>query len=114
MGLQWGFIEAWTAGDDRTTFFLRSMPSPIAPMPEAPLLGPITSDEIADGQSFAIRCEGRKRAHHADDAMARITADRLVRRLTAAGFVVMRAHMAAAAAGERWTQWANPMDPRGA
>jgi hypothetical protein len=29
-------------------------------------------DEIADLLSFALRCQGRKRANHADDVMARI------------------------------------------
>jgi hypothetical protein len=38
-----------------------------------------TPDEIADALSFALRYQGRKRVHHADDAMARITAERVVR-----------------------------------
>jgi hypothetical protein len=55
-----------------------------------PELRPATSDEIATSLSFALRYDGRKRVHHADDAMARITADRLVRHLEASGFVLMK------------------------
>jgi len=40
--------------------------------------------------SFALRYDGRRRVHHADDLTARITADRLVQHLEALGFVVMR------------------------
>ncbi len=39
---------------------------------------PTTPDEIAETVSFALRYEGRKRVHCADDMMARITAYRLV------------------------------------
>ena len=53
-------------------------------------LRPATADEIAETLSFALRYDGRKRVHHADDAMARITADRLVRHLERAGFVLMK------------------------
>nr|WP_294543760.1 hypothetical protein [uncultured Rhodopila sp.] len=54
-------------------------------------LRPATAEEIADSLAFALRYEGRKRVAHADDIMARITADRLVRHLRGSGFVVMRA-----------------------
>jgi hypothetical protein len=37
-----------------------------------------------------MRYEGRKWVNHADDMMARITADRLVRHATASGFVLMK------------------------
>jgi hypothetical protein len=57
-------------------------------MPDAPNLRPATPDEIA--LSFALRYQGRKRVNHADDMMARITADRLVKHLTASGFVLMK------------------------
>ena len=60
------------------------------PMPDAPHLRPATPDEIADTLSFALRYQGRKRVHHADDAMARITAERLVQHLEASGFVLMK------------------------
>ena len=59
-------------------------------MPEDPSLRPATADEIATSLSFALRYEGRKRVHHADDIMAKITADRLVKHLEASGFVVMK------------------------
>jgi hypothetical protein len=65
-------------------------------MPSTPRLRPATPDEIADTLSFTLRYEGRKRVHHADDTMARITADRLVRHLQASGFVVMKAPSAEA------------------
>lgn len=54
-------------------------------------LRPAQPDEIADALAYALRYEGRKRTHHADDLMARITAERLVRHLEQAGFVLMKA-----------------------
>jgi hypothetical protein len=59
-------------------------------MPDAPSLRPATADEIADALSFALRYQGRKRVRHADDMMARITAERLVQHLEASGFVLMK------------------------
>ena len=59
-------------------------------MSETAPLRPATADEIADALSFALRYQGRKRVHHADDAMARITAERLVQHLEASGFVLMK------------------------
>ncbi len=47
-------------------------------------------EEIVESLSFALRYEGRKRVNHADETMARITADRLVRHLAESGFVLMR------------------------
>ena len=47
-------------------------------------------EEIVESLTFALRYEGRKRVFHADEAMARITADRLVRHLAESGFVLMR------------------------
>jgi hypothetical protein len=47
-------------------------------------------EEIVESLAFALRYEGRKRVNHADETMARITADRLVRHLAEAGFVLMR------------------------
>ena len=41
-------------------------------------LRPATQEEIEQSLSFALRYDGRKRVRHADDAMARITAERLV------------------------------------
>jgi hypothetical protein len=52
--------------------------------------------DVADALAFALRYAGRKRVHHADDIMARITADRLVQHLKDAGYVVMKAPSARA------------------
>ena len=49
-----------------------------------------TADEIVEALSLALRYQGRKRVHDADDAMARITAARLVRHLEASGFILMK------------------------
>ncbi|MFL5287533.1 MAG: hypothetical protein ACJ8AW_42810 [Rhodopila sp.] len=49
-----------------------------------------TADELVEALSFALRYDGRRRVHHSDDMMARITADRLVAHLEASGFVVMK------------------------
>lgn len=56
-------------------------------MNDTAILQPATPDEITQALSFVLRYDGRKRVHHADDAMARITADRLVRHLERSGFV---------------------------
>jgi hypothetical protein len=39
--------------------------------------------------SFALRFNGKKRTHDADETMARITAERLVEHLERSGYVVM-------------------------
>lgn len=65
-------------------------------MPDAPPLRPALPDEIADALAFALRYDGRKRVHHADDLMARIAAERLVKHLERSGFVVMKKPPAAA------------------
>ena len=57
---------------------------------------PASADEIVAALSFALQYEGRKRVHDAADAMARITAERLVRHLQQSGFVIMKATAAAA------------------
>jgi hypothetical protein len=59
-------------------------------MPDTPHLRPVTADEIVDALSFALRYQGRKRVHRADDMMARITAERIVQHLEASGFVLMK------------------------
>ncbi len=53
-------------------------------------LRPASADEIATALSLALRYDGRKRVHDAADAMARITAERLVRHLQQSGFVIMK------------------------
>jgi hypothetical protein len=59
-------------------------------MPDTPPIRPASAAEIAEALSIALRYDGRKREHHADDAMARITAYRLVRHLERSGFVLMK------------------------
>jgi hypothetical protein len=49
-----------------------------------------TPDEIAQALSFALLYDGRRGVQHADDLMARITAERLVKHLEASGFVLMK------------------------
>jgi hypothetical protein len=72
-------------------FLLRSPRSPYHPgMTESSNLRPATREEIAQTLSFALLYEGRKRVHDAADAMAGLTADRLVRHLERCGFVVMK------------------------
>jgi hypothetical protein len=64
-------------------------------MTETPHLRPATTDEITEALAFALRYDGRRRVFTADEPMARITADRLVRHLEGSGFVVMKAPPAA-------------------
>ena len=60
-------------------------------MPDAPdRLTPAEPRDLADAIAFALRFEGRKRVHHADEYMAAIAAERVVRHLERAGFVVMK------------------------
>jgi hypothetical protein len=59
-------------------------------------LRPATTGELQESLSFALRYERRKRVHHADDVMARITAERLVRHLERSGYVLMKRPDAAA------------------
>jgi hypothetical protein len=65
-------------------------------MTDTPSLRPATADEIAETLSYALRFDGRRRVHHADDAMTRITVERLVKHL-GAGWI--RAYEAPAGAG---------------
>ncbi|HEY0421340.1 MAG TPA: hypothetical protein VGC80_17625 [Acetobacteraceae bacterium] len=46
--------------------------------------------DVAQSLAFALRYEGRKRVHHADDFMARIAGERLAEHLKRSGFVVMK------------------------
>ena len=59
-------------------------------MPDELQLNPATPEDLVEALSFALRFEGRRRVYHADDSMARITADRLVRYLEKSGFVMMK------------------------
>ncbi len=53
-------------------------------------LTPAEPRDLADAIAFALRFEGRKRVHQADEYMAAISAERVVRHLERAGFVVMK------------------------
>jgi hypothetical protein len=53
-------------------------------------LTPADPRDLADAIAFAMRFEGRRRVHSADEYMAAITAERVVRHLERAGFVVMK------------------------
>ena len=48
------------------------------------------NEDLAAAIAFALRFEGRKRVHNADDSMSEIVAKRLVRHLERAGFVVIK------------------------
>ncbi len=53
-------------------------------------LTPASPDDLADALAFALRFQGRKRNHGADEIMAEIVAKRLVEHLERAGFVIMK------------------------
>jgi hypothetical protein len=53
-------------------------------------LTPADPRDLADAVAFALRFEGRKRVHSADEYMAAIAAERVVRHLQRAGFVVLK------------------------
>ena len=53
-------------------------------------LTPASPDDIAETLAFALRFQGRKRVHNADEIMSEILAKRLVEHLERSGFVVMK------------------------
>ena len=53
-------------------------------------LTPADPSDVAESIAFALRFEGRKRKHDAAEYMAAIAAERVVRHLERAGFVVTR------------------------
>ena len=60
-------------------------------MPDAhEKLTPADPGDLADAIAFALRYSGRKRVHQADEYMAKIAAERIVRHLKAPQFVVIR------------------------
>jgi hypothetical protein len=65
----------------RLRFIMTDAPAP---------LRPASADEIVDALAFSLRYDGRKRVRDAEDAMARITAQRLVRHLQQSGFMLMK------------------------
>jgi hypothetical protein len=59
-------------------------------MPDDEKLRPADPSDIAGSIAFALLFSGRKRVHDSDTYMAAIVADRIVRHLERAGFVVMK------------------------
>jgi len=81
-------------------------------------LTPADPTDFTAALAFALRYQGRKRVHSADEIMAEIVAKRLADYLERAGFVVMKrpAEVGAAALGrgfegcQRTVVWARPLD----
>jgi hypothetical protein len=59
-------------------------------MPDDEKLSPADPSDIADSIAFALLFSGRKRVHDSDKYTAAIAANRIVRHLERAGFVVMK------------------------
>ena len=59
-------------------------------------LKPASAAEIEETLSFALQYAGKRRVRHADDLMARLTAERLVQHLQQSGFVVLKRASSAA------------------
>ena len=59
-------------------------------MTEPEKLTPADPADLASALAFALRYSGRKRIHDADAFMAEIVAQRLVKHIERAGFVVMK------------------------
>ncbi len=59
-------------------------------MLDADKLTPADPSDLTDAIAYALRFQGRKRVHNADEIMAEIVAKRLVEHLERAGFVLMR------------------------
>ncbi|WP_259650240.1 hypothetical protein [Gluconacetobacter diazotrophicus] len=53
-------------------------------------LKPADPGEIADALMHALRYDGRRRVHDADELMARIVAERLVEHLKRCGFILVK------------------------
>jgi hypothetical protein len=53
-------------------------------------LTPADPSDLADAVAFALQYSGRKRVHQADEYMAKIAAEQIVRHLEHSRFVVMR------------------------
>ena len=49
-----------------------------------------STEEVQQSLSFALRYDGPRRVRHADDAMAWITAERVLEHLRKSGFVVLK------------------------
>ncbi len=59
-------------------------------MPDEKPLRPATKDETIDTLSFALRFNGKKRTHSADEFMATLMAKHLAEHLELAGYVIMK------------------------
>jgi hypothetical protein len=59
--------------------------------PDLPLADPA---DLAEALAYALRFDGKARKRSADDMMANIVAERLVRHLEKSGFVVLKAEAA--------------------
>ena len=59
-------------------------------MPDADNLTPADPSDLTAALAYALRYQGRKRVHNADEIMTEIVAKRLVEHLGRAGFVVMK------------------------
>ena len=57
-------------------------------------LTPADPNDLAASLPFALRRQGRKRVHNADEIIAEIVAKRLVDHLGRAGFVIMKRRFA--------------------
>ncbi len=57
---------------------------------------PATRDEVVQALAYGLRFEGRRRAHHADELMARIAAEKLADYLSRSNLIVMNGPVASA------------------
>ena len=75
-------------------------------------LRPASPEEVEQSLAFALRWDGRRRVHHADEAMARITAERLLQHLERSGYVLMKRPDAAAPSASGYRQIERRLKPR--
>ncbi len=62
-------------------------------MTDEPELVPVTADDLQRALSFALTFDGRKRFRRADELMAMITAEHVMKHMQLCGMVVMRKPM---------------------
>jgi hypothetical protein len=72
-----------------SSLYLFATPAYPARMPDDKLT-PATAEDVADALAFALRFQGRKRVHDADELMSSMVAKRLVEHLERCGFVLMK------------------------
>ena len=73
-------------------------------MPYDEALKPASRTDLVQSIAYALRHDGRRRAHDADDWMARVAAERLVAHLEQSRFVVMQRPPAQAHGDPRFTK----------